>query len=241
MMVGLLNNVTPGEEQAWGQYEYPQFRDFLDHVSNTIELIEYRVTEGQLPSSIYDCEAYILTGSTCGAYEPASWISELSAFIKQVYAKGDTKLVGICFGHQILAQALGGNVEKAGKGWGLGRREFKLVNTPPGWMTPLPEEHALYYAHQDQVVTLPENATLLATDSFCLNGIFELNDRVLGIQGHPEFSDAVAIDTIDLVKEQAPQNVCRNALESLKQGNADGRIVAQWIVNFLKEPAQARA
>jgi len=245
MNVGLLNNITPSEEQAWNLYEYSQFRNFLDQVDNTINLIEYRVTEGELPLNADDCDAYLLTGSSYGAYEDIPWIHSLTAFIQKVNATKNIKMIGICFGHQILAHALGGKVEKAKQGWGLGRREFQLQNTlssdTPSWMTPLPKEHALYYAHQDQVIKLPEDAQRLASDSFCQNGMFLLNDRILGIQGHPEFTDDTAEQTITLLKEQTTPNVCRAANESLNQGKADGKTLAQWIINFLNQAIKARA
>ncbi len=240
MKVGLLNNITPSEEQEWGSTQYQEFSDFFNQVEHSIDLVEYRTTEGQFPSSVDECEAYVLTGSVFGAYEDEPWIKQLISFVQEAYASKKTKLIGICFGHQLLAQALGGQVKKSEKGWGLGRRTFKLLESP-SWMTPQVSEQAFYYAHQDQVESLPEDAILLTSDEFCQNGMFQLGANVLGMQGHPEFTGSKIKDVVSIVEPYTTQSVCSSAFESLKAGSADSDVVAQWFVNFLASPHEARA
>ena len=235
MKVGLLNNITPSEEQEWGSTQYQEFSEFFSQVEHSIDLVEYRTTEGQFPSSVDECEAYVLTGSVFGAYEDEPWIKQLISFVQEAYARKDIKLIGICFGHQLLAQALGGQVKKSEKGWGLGRRKFKFLESP-SWMTPKASEEALYYAHQDQVESLPEDAVLLGSDKFCQNDMFQLGENVLGMQGHPEFTDGKIKDVVGIVEPYTTQNVCSAAFKSLNAGSADSEVVAQWFINFLRSP-----
>jgi len=82
----------------------------FDHAS-------YDVAAGELPARVEDHDGYLITGSPAGVYEPLEWIAPLLDFLRA--ARG-AKLVGVCFGHQALAQALGGHVEKSERGWGVG-------------------------------------------------------------------------------------------------------------------------
>ncbi|MCP4284122.1 MAG: GMP synthase, partial [Gammaproteobacteria bacterium] len=144
------------------------------------------------------------------------------------------KLVGICFGHQILAHALGGHAEKSEKGWGLGLKTFD-VTTPKPWMGDPPASCALYFIHQDQVMRLPPEAEHLGGNDFCPNAFFVIGDRVLGIQGHPEFTTGMMQDLLPLVEDRAgitPQ-VYSAAVQATAHGTPDNQLVAQWVVNFL--------
>ena len=125
--------------------EFDAFREFLNRVPNQFELTEYRVTEGELPEKPEECDAYLLTGSPKGVYDDEVWIKELGDFVRASY-EADRKMVGICFGHQLLAHALGGHAEKSEKGWGMGRREAEIVSRKP-WMTPDLNLSNLYSSH----------------------------------------------------------------------------------------------
>ncbi|MCA9837862.1 MAG: hypothetical protein KC422_13170 [Trueperaceae bacterium] len=234
MNLGFLNNITPQEEEEWGNRQLESFQAFFAQANSPVSLTEYRVTEGELPALPNEYEAYIISGSAAGAYEDKPWILELSKFIQTVYQAGEQKLVGICFGHQILAHVLGGETQKSSKGWGLGRRELQLGNVPE-WMTSIPDvsRSALYYAHQDQVVRLPEGSICLAGNDFCSFEMFTLRNQVFGIQGHPEFSDAIAQTTVNFLRDRVPEDIGEAAEYSLRQGSAAGALVAQWIVDFI--------
>lgn len=232
MKIALLNNITPQEEQDVGVPQLDLFQAFFAQALEPVNLSEYRVTEGELPTLPNHYDAYLISGSTSGAYEDKAWILELSRFVQRVYQTGQQKLVGICFGHQLLAHVLGGETQKSSRGWGLGRRELHLSDTPH-WMTSAAHASALYYAHQDQVVRLPEVAQCLAGSAFCPNEMFVIQDRVLGIQGHPEFSAEIAEKVVDVLSEQVPAEVAEAAEFSLAQGTASGSLLSQWIVNFI--------
>ncbi len=233
MRLGILNATTPADEALFQMPEMTNFCTFFAQVPHNLTFVEYRITEGDLPPTPQACDAYLVTGSPQGVYDPQPWISALADFLRQSYAAGQ-KLVGICFGHQILAHALGGHAEKAVVGWGMGLRRFPIAATP-GWMTPALTQGQLYFCHQDQVMRLPAGAQRLAGDAFCPNTIFVIGDQVLGIQGHPEFSTAFMAVLIDTLGEQAGATVAAQAAASLHEGAPDGGIVAQWIVNFLQQ------
>ena len=233
MRLGILNTVTPADELTFGLREFDSFQKFLGQVSHELTLVEFRVTEGELPSEQTTCDAYLVTGSPAGVYDPEPWIAPLAEFLRQRYAAGQ-KLVGICFGHQLLAHALGGHAEKSAKGWGMGLRRFTLSRQRP-WMVPAIEQGQLYFCHQDQVVRLPAQAEPLGGDAFCPNTIFTIGDQVLGIQGHPEFTAPVMQQLIEQLAAKAGDTVATQAHASLASGEADNRLVAQWVINFLEQ------
>jgi len=160
-----------------------------------------------------------------------SRIAELSEFVRSCTLER-RKLVGICFGHQLIAHALGGHTSKSEKGWGLGLQEFDITTQKP-WMDPVLNRCALYFSHQDQVTALPVGADLLGGSDFCPNAMYCIGDQVLGIQGHPEISQSLMIEVIERRKEQVGSKVYSDALNSLNNGTPDARTVARWIINFI--------
>ena len=233
MKLGILNNCTPKEEADFDEREFEAFRDFLNSVSHPFELTEYRVTEGELPASPLDCDAYLLTGSPKGVYDDERWIAELGEFVRESYA-ADRKLVGVCFGHQMLAHALGGHAEKSDKGWGMGRRPAEIVSRKP-WMRPELALSNLYYCHQDQVISLPPKAELLGRNEFCPNMMFTIGDKVLATQAHPEFKDQTMQRAVDHFRKELPGDFLDEVAGTIEPGATDSQILAHWIVNFLTE------
>jgi len=198
---------------------------------------DYEVTHGQLPAP-EDCDAYLVTGSNAGVYEPHPWIPPLKAFL--VAAKGRAAIVGICFGHQILAEAFGGKVEKAAVGWGVGLHRYDLLEIEP-WMDGSAAPLRIPAMHQDQIVRMPLHARTLARSDFTPHAVVLYDDQpVLSFQGHPEFAPDFAADLIARRRGKALEPAFADAaIESLSHPN-DGRRVATWIRNFLDAHAQAK-
>ncbi len=144
-------------------------------------------------------------------------------------------MVGLCFGHQMIAQALGGRVEKAEKGIGFGLKQFKIIRQKV-WMKDKPEQCTLYFAHQDQVVQLPPDAELLGGNAFCPITLYEIDSRVLGIQGHPELTASMMAGLSAWYEGKMEQEMYESAVYSLQNGNPDNQFVAYWIVDFLTYP-----
>lgn len=136
----------------------------------------FRVVEGVFPADVHDCDGWLITGSRHGVYEDHPWIPPLEDFIRRAYAER-VPVVGICFGHQIVAQAMGGKVEKYAGGWAVGATDYDFAG----------QKMRLNAWHQDQVVQAPPSARVIATNDFCANAALLYDDRALTVQAHPEF------------------------------------------------------
>ncbi len=190
----------------------------------------YAVAAGELPSGPDAHPAFLITGSAAGVYEPLPWIAPLLGFLRK--AKGRTKLVGICFGHQAMAEAFGGRVEKSARGWGIGLQDYDLWGraawmggTPPGWI-------AVPVSHQDQVVVPPPGARVLAGNAFTPFGLLEYEEGdAISMQFHPEFEPAYLQALIGHRRGRVPNPDV--AIASLDRPN-DQALVAEWIGAFLR-------
>ncbi|MCP5085421.1 MAG: type 1 glutamine amidotransferase [Rhodobacteraceae bacterium] len=137
----------------------------------------YDVLEHEFPTTASEMDGWLITGSKFGVYEGHDWIEPLEQLIRDIHAAG-LPLVGVCFGHQAVAQALGGKVEKFSGGWSVGRVEYRIGNG---------ESLPLHAWHQDQVVEKPENARTIGSTDFCKHAILAYGDAILTMQPHPEF------------------------------------------------------
>ena len=169
--------------------EYGTYAEMLIALINTEEQVfefkTFNILDDEFPKDHLECDGWIVTGSPHGVYEDHSWIPTVTQLINNVY-KANLPIFGVCFGHQLIAQALGGYVEKSEKGWGLGLHTYQ-VNNKPNYMSNLSEEVTLNICHQDQVLRPPQGATVYAKSEFCENAGFYIKDKVLTMQAHPEF------------------------------------------------------
>ena len=187
------------------------------------------VIDDVFPQSVDDYDGYLVTGSAYGVYDDAPFIPRLIAFIRKIFADGKP-LVGICFGHQIVAHALGGNAAKFDDGWGIGTMPIKMVGAVD-WIPSDIDQLDLIHVHQDQVMTLPPNAVRLARSDFCKNAAFAIGREVFTIQGHPEFTPAYTNALIDIREDKIGKDRATKARTSLQKPH-DGRRVGGWILDF---------
>jgi GMP synthase (glutamine-hydrolysing) len=223
MKIGILQTGhAPDEMIAETGDIAPYFERMLD--SFGFDFATYDVVDMEFPAAITDCDGWIITGSKHGAYEDHEFIPPLEALIRNVYA-ADIPLVGICFGHQIIAQALGGKVEKFDRGWAVGNTEYDWNGT----------RFALNAWHQDQVVERPENATVFARNNFCENAALVYGNRVFTTQPHPEYGADFISGLIDhRGKGVVPDTQLEQAKAKLDNAN-DNISVAAQIARFFKE------
>jgi len=190
----------------------------------------FAADEGELPPSPTACDAYLITGGAAGAYDPLPWIGPTEAFLRA--ARGRAALVGICLGHQFMAQAFGGKVIKSPKGWGVGEHDYRILKREP-WMDEA-ETIRLPASHQDQVVELPPGAEVWAGSDFSPMGALAWpGERAISLQLHPEFEPAYAVALIETRRDGplTPEEATR-AVASY--GTQDDRVrVGGWIKNFL--------
>jgi GMP synthase-like glutamine amidotransferase len=188
----------------------------------------FAVVDGEFPQGPHDAEGWLITGSRHGAYEDHPWIPPLEQLIRDIYAAG-VPLVGICFGHQIIAQALGGKVEKFKGGWSVGRTEYDWNG----------EKMALNAWHQDQVTEKPAEAQVVATSPFCANAALVYGDRAFTVQAHPEFSRPFLADMIDKRGRGIVPDPLLDAAKALVDQPIDDAALADRIARFFTERAAA--
>lgn len=188
----------------------------------------YHVEGMEFPRDVHDAEGWLITGSRHGVYEDHAFIPPLEAFIRRAHDQG-VPVVGICFGHQIVAQALGGQVEKFSGGWAVGAQDYEWDG----------QTVTLNAWHQDQVTSPPPGARVAASNDFCRNAALVYGNRALTMQAHPEFGDKFIDGLIEHRGDAVEPD--RIAGARARRGTADSRDVANRIAAFFLQPRHASA
>lgn len=232
MRLGILDcdRLDPDLADRFGPVYSEMFIRGFAALAPELEFRVWSALDGELPEDLHECDAWLITGSRHDAYSDIPWIQALRAWIRQAH-DADVKLAGICFGHQVIAQALGGEVVKSTKGWGLGVAVHPMLADAP-WMAPARGQIRILASHQDQVALLPPGATRLAGNDFCPNFMFLQGDHIVAIQGHPEFSVEYNRALIERRRGLLPDERYQNSLSSL-EGEVDSATMMQWLLQFL--------
>lgn len=224
MHIGILQTGLAPEMLAPEMGDYPDmFARLLE--GNGFTFTTYRVVEGEFPADVRACDGWLITGSKHGAYEDHPWIPPLEEFIRASYA-AHVPMVGVCFGHQIIAQAMGGRVERYAGGWAVGATEYDFGG----------QTMTLNAWHRDQVTEVPKAAQVIATNEFCANAALLYDDRALTVQAHPEFRPEF-VDGLMKTRGKGlvPDDLMAKAADRLDKPLNDKTMAAQ-IAAFFKQP-----
>jgi GMP synthase-like glutamine amidotransferase len=232
MKLGILNTdaVKPEFAQKYGEYP-DMFAEILTATDPQLELVTYEVVEGEYPVDINEVDGYLITGSKLSVYDDVPWINDLKEFIR-VLNETKKKVIGICFGHQLVAEALGGKTEPAAVGWCVGAHLNKATEIAKNYGI-RDAEFQLPSNHKDQVITLPTGGKLLASTDACPIAAIGLEDHILTFQGHPEFGIGYATDLLNMRREIIGEASYQTAISSLET-KTDNLKVARWILEFIK-------
>lgn len=193
------------------------------------------LSEGEPLPDPAGLDAILHTGSPAGVYDDLPWMTPLMDFIRGA-AAASTPQIGICFGHQAIAYALGARVEKSDKGWGIGRHVYDIL-APQAWMTaPTPAQFSLGVSHQDQVLTLPPGATHIARNDFCeFAALAYPNAPAISFQGHPEYSPGFSCALYNVRRGTKLSHEMVDAAEASFSAPTDNELIGSWMARFLME------
>ncbi len=217
MRIAILETGAPPGTLADRFGDYPAMMRALLDGAGSFETFD--VQEGEYPADPSAYGALLVTGSAAGVYDDLPWIAPLLDYLR--VAKGKTRMVGICFGHQAMAQAFGGQVIKSPKGFAVGRQAYRVQARAP-WMAGGGEEVALAVSHQDQVVGLPPGATVLAGSDFTPYGALDFGDGAISFQQHPEFDAPFARALVEIRRKRLGDEKADAAVASLDQPSDRG-------------------
>lgn len=221
MLIGILQcghfpDELIGETGDYGTL----YSNFLDGYGFDFKV--FPVCDGVFPSAATDCDGWLISGSKHGAYEDHDWIPPLERLILEI-RDADLPLVGICFGHQIIAQAQGGKVEKFAGGWAVGRTIYRFGE----------DERALNAWHQDQITTLPPGATVLASSDHCAYAALSYGERIYTLQPHPEFNRR-EVEGLMRVKGDSLDAAVRDGAKAQMAKPVDNRAEADRIAGIFQ-------
>ena len=179
-----------------------------------------------------ECDGYLITGSKLSVYDEVKWIRDLEHYIRSLN-EHKKSLLGVCFGHQLIAKALGGEVCKAEIGWVTGLQSYTFHNNFP-WLKDLNQDVKLIHSHQDQITKLPDQATLVASNKNVPIAMYFIDNHIMSIQGHPEFTNEYAYDVVCKRRDIIGEDLFKRTEESLLNETSNYLEVTNWWIEFFK-------
>jgi len=232
MRIGILeaDHVAARYLPIAGDY-WDMFATMVAEADPDATVVRCDVRNGEVPARPDDCEAWLCTGSSASVFDDEPWIHDLAGFVRDAH-DAQVPFVGICFGHQLLAHALGGRTQRA-EGWGVGALSMELLGPTPSWVDPVIPSPTLLYSHQDQVTLLPPDGQVLARAAHCPIAMLTVGETMLGLQAHPEFGTAYVRALLEDRVDRIGDGATAAALATLARPT-DERPVAAWITSFLR-------
>ena len=231
MKIGILKCDSTNEHfrEEHGDYQ-DWYKSLFQSVEPSLEFETYDVILGEYPKKLQENDVYLISGSRYGANDGDKWIDDLEIFVLELQHQKHP-LIGICFGHQMIAKVLGGKTESASQGWGVGVQNYQKILTEP-WMEPDLEQFSILSFHKDQVTQLPEGAVLIAESDFCPYSAYYIGEWLISFQGHPELTKEYVRALLHQRENILGQEVLESGIKSLEQ-QIQPQIIAKWILNFL--------
>ena len=231
MHIGILNTCDDGADFAKA---FPNDGERFIHLLKPLRpgwrFTVVPVKDNVFPQNVTDYDGYVITGSPASVNGEEPWIARLLEFIRRIDA-ARRPTVGVCFGHQAIAKALGGTVERAAD-WGLGISPTHFTRHEP-WMTPPHKTLHLYAAHGEQVTTLPRGAEVLGGSESCPVGALKIGEHIFTTEYHPEMTSDFIAALTDYLEDHLDARITDRAKEQIK-GKAEGRLFAEWMAKFLE-------
>ena len=231
MKIGILKCDSTNEHFRKEHGDYPEmFISLFQSVEPFLEFETYDVILREFPNNLQDNDVYLISGSRYGVNDGDNWIDDLEKFVLELQHRKHP-LIGICFGHQMIAKALGGKTELATQGWGAGVQKYQKILTEP-WMEPDLKQFSILSFHKDQVTKLPENAVLIAQNDFCPYSAYYIGEWLISFQGHPELTKDYVRALLYHRENILGRKVLKNGIKSLEQ-QIQPQTIAKWILNFI--------
>jgi GMP synthase-like glutamine amidotransferase len=234
MHIGILVTNTDDSEFAKQRpLDGEKFKALLQPLRPDWKFTAVQVKDGEIPQKVDAFDGYVITGSPASTNGNEAWIAELFSFIRRIDA-AKIPTVGVCFGHQAIAKALGGTVSKNPEGWGFGITDTHFTRTEQ-WMEPKLATISLYAAHNEQVTILPKDAVVLGGSKFCPVGSYKIGNHIFTTEYHPEMTSEFILDLSHAFEKYIGHDIAKNARAQF-QSPAQGKIFAEWMVRFLEMP-----
>ena len=214
------------------QKEFPDYPELFKTLLPNYDYELFDICNREFPSSANICDAWLITGSKYSVYDELDWIIWLKGFVREIES-ADKHCIGVCFGHQMLGEAMGGKVKKSENGWCVGVHQFEAIKNE-NWMVPFQHDVNLLMSCQDQIQVLPPNSKVIASAPKCPVGIIQIGDKMLGIQGHPEFSAEYVKFLMESRINKIDESVIEEGINSL-QLPIHNITVGGWINYFLNQ------
>lgn len=235
MKIAILNcdEVDSDLVKKYGEYG-DMFVTTLSARKEGLKFTQFDALHRQLPDDKEDFDGYIITGSRHNSYDNDPWIVELMQWVREA-DNLKKHVAGICFGHQLIARALGAEVKKSEKGWGLGSTTVQVQHRPD-WLNKVPAQLKLWVSHQDQVQNCPPNCQVIASSDFCPVFMLAKQSHIFTVQGHPEFVESyteVLLEKRQPFLTAAQYNKAKQSLNT----EVDSSVVLDWILAMFAQSA----
>jgi GMP synthase-like glutamine amidotransferase len=229
----LVTNTDESDFAQAHEKDAVKFATMIASVRPDWRTVPFQVKDGVFPLSLAGCDGVIITGSPASVHDDEPWIAPLLELIREL-DRARMPTVGVCFGHQAIAAALGGTISRNPGGWGFGVAVTDYAVQEP-WMQPPQARVSLYSAHNEQVTALPPRARLLGGSPFCPVGAFGVDQHIMTTEHHPEMTPGFFAALVEAFADYVGPAVAARARAEARLPT-DGAVFAEWTARFLEMP-----